>query len=77
MGMTWSRVGDGLQVLPASEDIAGLGHVGHGAAGGQVGEDDPLVVGAEDVSALGHEMDAAEDDVVRLRPGGGELGQLE
>ena len=32
---------------------------------------------AEDVGALGHEVDAAEDDVVRLRVGGGPSRQLE
>ena len=31
----------------------------------------------EDVGGLRHEVHAAEDDVLRLRPGGGELSELE
>ena len=42
-------------------------HVGHGAAGVEIGQDDLLAVAAEDVGAFGHEVDAAEDDVASLR----------
>ena len=51
----------------------GRRHVGHRAAGRQVGQDDGLAVGGEDVGALGHEMHAAEDDVVGLGPVSGRL----
>ena len=47
----------------ASSTWSMFGHVGHRAAGVQVGEDDPLVVAGEHVGGLGHEVHAAEDDV--------------
>ena len=36
-----------------------------------------LVRAREDVGRLGHEVHAAEDDVLRLRARGGRLGELE
>jgi hypothetical protein len=65
-------VGDGHHVVnahlaelaPADLELLGIGHVGHRAAGGEVGQDDLLVRRAQDVGALGHEVHAAEDDVV-------------
>ena len=65
------------QHVPALGDLLGGGHVGHRAAGGQVGQDDLLVVGGEDVRGLGHEVHAAEDDVLGLRPGRRVPGELE
>ena len=50
------------QFLPADLELIDRGHVGHRAAGGQVRQDHLLVRRAEDVGALGHEVDAAEDD---------------
>ena len=57
-----------LEGLPRLLDLVEVGHVGHRAAGVQVGEDHLLVVAGEDVGRLGHEVHAAEDDVVGLRP---------
>ena len=54
-----------------------VGHVGHRAAGGEVGQDHPLVIGGEDVGALRHEVHAAEDDVVGVAAAGRLLGELE
>jgi len=45
-------------------------HVGHGAAGVEVGEDRDLAGAGEDVSAFGHEMHAAENDVSSASLGG-------
>ncbi len=58
--------------LPGGLDLVDVGHVGHRAAGVEVGEDDGLVVAGEDVGRLGHEVHAAEDDDVGL---GAALGQ--
>ena len=73
------RVGDaGVdQGVPRVLDLGEPGHVGHRAAGGQVGQDHLLVVRGEDVGRLGHEVDAAEDDVLRLRARRRLPGQLE
>ena len=43
-------------------------HVRHRAAGREVGQDDLLLRRGEDVGGLGHEVDAAEDDVLGLGP---------
>ena len=69
-------VGDGGQGLPRLLDRVEVGHVGHGAAGVEVGEDHRLVVAGEDVGRLGHEVDAAEHDVLGRRVGG-QAGQAE
>jgi hypothetical protein len=61
-------VGDARQGLPGLLDLVDVGHVGHRASGVEVGKDHGLVVGRQDVGRLGHEMDAAEHDVGRLRP---------
>ena len=58
----------GAQRLPGLLDLVEVGHVGHGAAGVEVGQDHLLVVGGEDVGRLGHEVHAAEHDEVGLRP---------
>ena len=70
-------VDDAGQRVPALLDLVGVGHVGHGAAGVEVGEDDPLVGPGEDVGRLGHEVHAAEDDVGGPVALGGVAGQLE
>ena len=61
-------VGDPAELLPRLLDLVEVGHVGHRAAGVEVGEDHLLVVAGEDVGRLGHEVHAAEDDVVGLGP---------
>ena len=53
-----------FELAPGDLELVGIGHVGHRAAGGEVGQDHLLVRRGEDVGALGHEMDAAEDDEV-------------
>ena len=53
------------------------GHVGHGAASGEIREHDLLVFGGENVGALRHEVHTAEDDELRLRMRRGLLGELE
>jgi hypothetical protein len=70
------HVGDGDDVLGGAEELLEFapgaphvrlgGHVRHRAAGLHVREDHLLVVGAEDVRSLRHEVHAAEDDVLRL-----------
>ena len=72
-------VGDAgvLQHLPALLDLVEGRHVGHRAAGGEVGQHHLLVVGGEDVGGLGHEVHAAEHDVVGLGALGGLLRELE
>ena len=51
-----------LELVPAHLELLGVGHVGHRAAGGEVGQNHLLMVGAQHVGALGHEVHAAEDD---------------
>ena len=63
--------------VPGLGDLLGGGHVGHRASGPEVGQDDGLAVCGEDVGALGHEVDAAEDDEFRCGPVSGGLRQLE
>ena len=80
IGHRGHRVGDalnGLQLVPAGEDVFRRRHVGHRAARGEVGQDDLLVGAAEHVGALGHEVHAAEDDVVGLGMGRRAAGELE
>jgi hypothetical protein len=65
------HVGDahGLELTPANLELLDVGHVGHRTPGGQVRQRHLLVVGAEDVGALGHEVNAAEHDVFGLCAG--------
>ncbi len=65
------------QRVPALGDLLGGGHVGHRTARGEVRQDDLLGVAGEDVGRLGHEVHAAEDDVLGLRAGGRVPGELE
>ena len=60
-------VGDSGDRLPRLLDRVDVGHVGHRAAGVEVGEDHLLVVAGEDVGRFGHEVDAAEHDVLGRR----------
>ena len=55
-------VDDLAEVLPGGLDRFQVGHVGHAASGGQVGQIDRDLIAREDVGRLGHEVDAAEDD---------------
>ena len=54
------------QLLPSLGDLVDVGHVGHGAPGVEIGEDNRLVIASQDVGRLGHEVDAAEHDVVGI-----------
>ena len=65
------------EVLPGGLDRFEVGHVGHAASGGQVGQVDLDLVAREDVGRLGHEVDAAKDDRAAGPALGGELAQLE
>ena len=68
IGTTRVDVDDPGELLPGLLDRVDVGHVGHRAAGVQVGQDDLLVVAGEHVGGLGHEVHAAEHDVVGLGP---------
>ena len=61
--------------VPAVFDLPDFGHVGHRAAGVQVGQDHLLPWLAQHVSGLGHEVHAAEEHVLRAGLGG-DLGEL-
>jgi hypothetical protein len=61
------RVDDRTELLPRLLDLVDVGHVRHRAARIEVREDDLLVVVGEHVGRLGHEVHAAEDDVLGLR----------
>ena len=47
---------------PTVFDLCDCGHVGHRTAGGEVRQNDCLVVGGQNVGAFGHEVHTAEDD---------------
>ena len=66
-----------VQLFPARLELIGLGHVGHRAAGGEVGKNHLLMRRAEHVGAFRHEMHAAEDDVVGFRTRGDLARELE
>ena len=57
------RIEHGREFAPGALDLGETGHVGHGAAGGEVGQDRHLLRTREDVGDLGHEVHAAEHDV--------------
>ena len=61
--------------FPAGFHLGDFRHIGHGAAGVQVGQNHLLAVAPEHVGALGHKVHAAENNV----PGvgfGGDFGEL-
>src|SRR5882757_273297 len=62
----FARIEERRELAPAGFHLADVGHVGHRAAGVQVGKNDGLVLAAENDRAFGHEVDAAEDDVAAL-----------
>ena len=66
-----------LELAPAHLELIGRGHVGHRAAGGEIGQHDLLMRRAKDVGALGHEVDAAEDDELGLAAAGGGARELQ
>ena len=76
-GEVWGVFAGFVDGGPGVLDFVELGHVGHGAAGTEVGEDDLLVVAGEDVGGFGHEVDAAEEDIFGLGEFGGFAGELE
>ena len=55
-----------IEFAPAALDLGQIGHVGHRAAGGKVGQDGDLVGRSHDVGDFGHEMHAAENHVFRI-----------
>ncbi len=55
-----------LQIRPAHQKLIGLRHVGHGASGGEIGQDHLLMRRAQHVRAFGHEVHAAEHDELRV-----------
>src|SRR5439155_701320 len=57
------RIDERREFAPAGFHLADVGHIGHRAAGVQVGQDNDLVLTAKNISAFGHEMDTAENDV--------------
>ena len=77
MGTSRSTSITSLERLPRLLHRVEVGHVGHGAAGVQVGQQHRLVVAGEDVGRLGHEVDAAEHDVLGVGPGAGQHRQPE
>ena len=72
----WSGSSTCAELAPRALDLGQIGHVRHRAAGVQVGQDHRLLGLGQDVGDFGHEMHAAEHDVigVGLR---GELGQFQ
>ena len=74
------HVGDGndqlvraglLELFPAIQCLIEVGHVSHRATGAEVREDDSDLWPGENVGGLGHEVHAAEDDVLGLGLVGG------
>ncbi len=58
------------QLAPGPLHVGQVGHVRHGAAGGQVRQDRHLLRARQDIGHLGHEVHAAKDDIVGLGLGG-------
>src|SRR6266481_4105663 len=71
-----ARIEERGEFAPAGFYLADVGHVGHGATGIEVGQNDGLMLTAKDVRAFGHEVHAAEDDIAAFGLGGLE-GELE
>jgi hypothetical protein len=64
------------QFAPCTLDLGETGHVGHRTARRQVGKYGDLLGLGQDIRDLGHEMHAAEHDVLRFRLPG-QLRQLQ
>src|SRR5262249_26525551 len=62
-----AKADDIRQFAPAHLELLGLGHVRHRTTGRQIRKDHLLVIGAQDISALGHEVHAAEHDELGIR----------
>ena len=62
---------------PCILKLVDVRHVRHRAAGAEVGQDDLLPLAREDVGGLGHEVHAAENNVVGLLLLGGDLREPE
>jgi hypothetical protein len=69
------EVDDAREGLPGLLHLVDVGHVGHRAAGVEVGKDHGLVVAGEDVGRLRHEVHPAEHDVLGLRAVLGQHGE--
>ncbi len=63
--------------MPRRLDRFEVGHIGHAASGGQVGEVNLDLVAGEDIGRFGHEVNAAKDDRAARLAVGGKLAQLE
>ena len=61
-----ARIEERTKFAPAGFHLADVGHIGHGATGVQVGQDDNLMFAAKNVCAFGHKVNAAKDDVAAL-----------
>ncbi len=72
-------VGDAgvVQHVPGVQHLLVAGHIGHRAAGGEVRQHDGLARRGQDVGRLGHEVHAAEDDVVGVGTRGGIPSEFE
>ena len=60
------EIGDPTERLPGLFDLVEVGHVSHRAPGVEIGQHHLLVVTGQDVGRFGHEVHAAEDDVLGL-----------
>src|SRR5678809_563414 len=58
--------GHPIEVVPACFDLVDFRHIRHRAAGTEVRQDDLLLIRAEDIRALRHEMNATENDEFRV-----------
>ena len=58
----WRRRSTISQLVPAGFELIDRGHVGHRAAGREVGQNHLLMRRRQHVGAFGHEVHAAEDD---------------
>ena len=55
------------KLVPAGLELVDRGHVGHRAAGGEIGQHHLLMRRRQHVGALGHEVHAAEHDELGFR----------
>ena len=64
------RIQHRLQFGPGAAHVAQVRHIGHGTPSGEIRQDHDLVVAGQNVGNLGHEVNTAEHDVLRIRFGG-------